>query len=68
MELLLIIITFLVGIIVGVYIKRKQTYKGPRSSQVLKDYCDGNYRFEPEFFVCPPSINPDIFSHSEDSD
>jgi hypothetical protein len=62
----------LVGLVLGRYLKysTQQTYKGPSSSSVRKRVFKddkGEYRLVPEIYVCPSNIDPDDFSHSEDS-
>lgn len=74
MNYFLIFLFFITGISIGILIKRFRTkvFKGPRSSLIRRKihYDDeGNsYRFEPVIHVCPPNINADEFSHSDDSE
>ena len=62
----------IVGFLIGYIIKRRtcQVYKGPSSSSVKrKIYTDevGIYQLEPEIYICPSFIDPDDYSHSDDS-
>ena len=67
-----LLIVVIVGLLIGYILKRRtyQVYKGPSSSSVKrKMYTDkiGNYQLEPEIYVCPSTIDPTDYSHSDDS-
>ena len=66
----IVLIALVFGVIVGALYKRLCTsvIKGPSSSSVQRVTFSDTHRFEPEIFVCPPSIDPDAFEHSDGSD
>lgn len=60
--IIVIILGFISGYLVKTFIVGR--YKGPSSRSVQKTEYSKTHRFEPEIYVCPPSIDPDQFSHS----
>lgn len=65
----MILIWFIIGLIIGFLLQSLiNTQKGPSSTSVQQITYSKDHKFIPVIHVCPPSVNPDDYEHSTDSE
>lgn len=67
MMIVKIVCCFILGLIIGFAVQKNlQLRKGPSSTSVQQITYSKDHKFVPVIHVCPPSINPNDYEHSDD--